>query len=319
MPTKVLSLRALNRAALARQLLLMRAELPVVAAIRRVVGVNAQAAKDPYLWLWARLADFRIDQLTEAIEVRQVVRSTTMRVTQHLVAADDFWWVRSVLQPLLARTQRNIFARGTTDVDLDELVGATRDLLAGRSLYRAELGRLLEARWPGRDRTALAWSAQYLEPIVHPVSSGSWHTSSRTKFTLAADWLGAPRSPDDGLTGPQRLVRRYLAAYGPATTSDIRAWSGVSGLREAVDSQRSELQTFTDSGGRELVDIPDGPRPEADTPAPVRLLPEFDNLMLAYADRTRIMSDDVRRQVCVGDGVAATVLIDGFVDGTWST
>jgi hypothetical protein len=154
---------------------------------------------------------------------------------------------------------------------------------------------------------------------VHPPSGGTWNSTGRTPFVLASDWLGPPPGmPADGLSGPQRLVRRYLAAYGPATVSDIRAWSGVSGLREVVDSQRGELRVLADEAGRDLVDLPDGSRPEPDIPAPIRFLPEFDNLLLAYADRTRMMSDPVRRQVCVGDVVAATVLVDGVVGATWS-
>lgn len=308
--------RALNRAALSRQGLLERwpAELGVRSAIRRSVGLNAQTPNSPYLWLWARLAGFRIEQLTSAIEDATVVRSVLMRATQHVVAADDFGWLRAVVQPLLGRVQRNVFGRATVDVDPDELVAATRDLLAGRTLTRPELGRLLDERWPGRQRYALAWSAQYLEPILHPAPSGTWNTLGPTPFVLASDLLGPPHPAP----APQFLVRRYLAAYGPATAGDLRTWCGVSGLPEVVDGLRPELRLFRDERGRELVDLPDAVRPDADVPAPVRFLPEFDNLMLAYADRTRMMTDEVRRQVCVGDGVAATVLVDGAVGGTWA-
>jgi Winged helix DNA-binding domain len=317
--TERLSVRALNRATLDRQLLLRRAELPTVAAIRRVVALNAQESNSQYLSLWTRLEGFRIEHLTTEIESRTVVRSVTLRATQHVIAADDFGWLRSVLRPLLARVQRNVFGRRTAGVNLDELVTVTRDLLAGRSLTRSDLGRQLGERWPGFERGALAWSAQYLEPMLHPAPSGTWDVARRsTPCVLASDWLLTEEPPADEVALVQQLVRRYLGGYGPATAGDIRTWSGVSGLREIVDGMRGELRLFTDDSGRTLVDLPEAPRPDPDTPAPVRFLPDFDDLLLAFANRTRVMSDDIRRQVCVGDAVAATVLIDGAVAGTWS-
>jgi hypothetical protein len=309
-----LSSTALNRATLARQHLLRRSDQSVPAAVEGAVGVNAQTPNAPYYWLWARVAGFEIAQLTAAIESRQVVRSTMMRGTQHLVGAADFRWLRPVLQPLLERLQRGTFGRRTAGIDPAAIAAAARELLAGRTMTRPDLGRLLDDRWPGRERGALAWSAQYLEPVLHPAPSGTWNTLGTTPFVLATDWLGDL----DPVPAPERMVRRYLAAYGPATVADIRAWSGVSGLREVVDGMGGELRTFLDEAGRVLLDLPDAARPCADTPAPVRFLAEFDNLLLAYADRSRVMSADVRRQVCVGDGVAPTVLVDGTVAGTWT-
>lgn len=310
---EVLSSRALNRATLERQLLLRRSDLTVEAAVERTVGLNAQSPNAPYLWLWSRLTDFELGDLTAAIEERRLVRSTMLRATQHLVAAGDFTWLRAVLQPLLERVQRNVFGKRVDGVDLAELVAAAREHLAGRMLTRPELGRLLGERWPGPERGALAWSVQYLEPVLHPAPSGTWNKLGSTPFVLASDWLG----PLDTSPDPARLVRRYLAAYGPATVGDIRAWSGVSGLREVVDGLRTELRVFQDSAGRELFDLPDAPRPDPDVPAPVRFLAEFDNLLLAYADRTRVMTDEVRRRVCEGDAVWPTVLVDGAVRALW--
>ena len=288
----------------------------------RVVGLNAQDPNVPYVWLWARLSGFRHDHLTAAIEDRRVVRSVMMRATQHLVGAGDFLWLRPLLRPLLARAQRNAFGRRTAGVDLAELVAAARELLAGRTLTRPELSRLLERRWPGRERQALAWSVQYLEPILHPAPSGTWNWRGETPFVLASDWLGGgsagAHDPAATAESAKRMVRRYLAAFGPAAVADIRAWSGVSGLREVVDGMADELRTFRDGDGRELVDLPDAPRPDPAMPAPVRLLPEFDNLLLAHADRTRMMTAETRRRVCVGDAVAPTVLVDGVVQGTWA-
>jgi hypothetical protein len=306
----VLSARALGRATLDRQLLLDRAGLPVVPAVERLFGLNAQDPNLPYLALWSRLRPFAIGDLTAAIEDGSLVRSTLMRATQHVVSAADFRLVRPLLAPLLRRVQRNAFGRRTAGVDLDALVAEAEVQLAdGRVLTRPELGRRLATRWPQVDPAALGWSVQYLLPLVHPAPSGTWNTRGATPFARA------DLSP---VEHPERVVRRYLAAFGPASVSDVGAWSGIGGLREVFDRMRPRLRTFTDEPGRELFDLPDAPMPSADQPAPVRFLPEFDAPLLAFADRTRIMTDEVRRRVCVGAGVAATVLVDGTVAATWS-
>lgn len=308
----VLYRRALNRATLHRQLLLHRATLDVVEAVHRVGGLNAQHPNDPYLALHSRLAGFTLADLTTAIARRRLVRSTMMRATQHLVTPADFRSLRPVLAPLLTRVQRNTFGRRTAGVDLGQVVAEARGLLADGVLTRPELGRRLAASRPGADGMALAWSVQYLLPVLHPAPSGTWDTLTTTPFALADTWLGPMYPPD-----PRQLVRRYLSAFGPAAAADMRAWSGVSGLREVVEDMRGELRTFRDEAGRDLYDLPEAPRPDPDTPAPARLLAGYDNLLLAYADRTRVMTDETRRRVCVGDLVDHTILIDGVVSGTW--
>lgn len=307
----ILSRRVLNRACLDRQLLLCRVELPVVGAVERVFGLNAQGPNMPYLALWSRLAGFAIKDLTAAIEDRSVVRSTLMRATQHILSTSDFRLVRPAVAPLLRRVQRNGFGSRTRGVDLDALVAAARELLRDRVLTRPELGRLLAERWPDADPNALGWTVQYLEPLVHPAPSGTWQTYGATPFAATA-WLDLPSEPD-----LPELVRRYLAAFGPASVADARAWSGVSGLREVFAGM--DLRTYTSEDGRQLFDLPDAPLPDPDTPAPARLLPEFDAPLLAYHDRTRIMTDEIRRTVCDGAAVAPTVLVDGTVAATWST
>ena len=309
----VLDKRALNRATLQRQLLLERSGIGVVAAVEQLVGLNAQAPNDPYLALASRLSRFEPAELTAAIENRSLVRAPMMRATQHLVLAADYRWLRPVLQPLLARVQRNVFGRRTKDVDLTELVADARRIMAGTVRPRPELGRLLAADRPGADSEALAWSVQYLLPVVHPAPSGTWDTLGTIPLVLAEEHLGGALDAPN----PRRMVRRYLAAFGPATVTDIRAWSGVSGLKEVLAEMRHELRTFRDESGRELVDLPDAPHPDPETPVPVRLLAPFDNLLLGYADRTRLMTDEVRRRGCVGDLVASTLLIDGMVSGIW--
>lgn len=280
--------------------------------VERIGGLNAQQPNDPYLALHSRLAGFTLAELTAAIEDRRLVRSCLMRATQHLASATDFRWLRPVLDPLLTRVQRNVFGRRTAGVDLTELVADTRAILAGRTLTRPELGRILAQRRPGADASALAWSAQYLLPLLHPAPSGTWDTLGSTPVALAEEQLGPLEAPD-----PRRLVSWYLAAFGPATTADIRAWSGVSGLPDIVAEMSGELRAFRDESGRPVYDLPDACRPDPDTPAPVRLLAGFDNLLLAHADRTRIMTNETRRRVCVDDLIKPTVLIDGTVSGTW--
>lgn len=298
--------RTLNRATLDRQLLLRRRSLPVADAIARLVGLQAQAVNAPYLGLWTRLTDFSLADLTARLEDRTVVRSSVLRGTQHLVLADDYWWLRRLVEPVLVRGRQAAFGKQTAGLDLAELATHARTLLAGRSMTRQQLGAALAERWPEYDPAALGWSAQTLVPVLHPPPSGTWRRGGATPFVLARDWLG----PERAAHGPDELVRRYLAAFGPATVADVQQWSGVRGLAEVVE--RMPLVSL----GAGLYDLPDMTY-ESDVDAPVRFLPDFDNLMVAYADRTRLMPDDYRKRVCVGSMVFATVMVDGTVRGTW--
>lgn len=299
-----------------RQMLLRRRDIRVTTAVEQLLGLNAQDANVPYLALWTRLEPFAISDLTSAIEDRSLVRSTMMRATQHLMAAQDFRLVRPALTPLLQRVQRNAFGSRTVGIDLDELVADASKLLAGgQILTRPELGRKLAESRPGADPSALGWTVQYLLPIFHPAPSGTWNTYGASPFA-ATDWLGIPQHATTA--DVCELIRRYLKAFGPATISDARAWSGIGGLKEIFESLRTELRGYADESGREVFDLPDQPLPDPDTPAPVRFLPAFDAPLLAYADRTRVMTDEIRAKVCNGAAVAATVLVDGTVAATWT-
>ncbi|HEX6355035.1 winged helix DNA-binding domain-containing protein [Actinophytocola sp.] len=298
--------RILNRVTLARQLLLRRHRMSALDAVERLVGLQAQAVNAPYLGLWTRLSDFRHADLTALLEGRSVVRSSVLRGTQHLVRADDFWWLRPLIEPSLRRGRQAAFGKQTAGLDLDGLAAHARTLLAGRRLTRPELGAALAQRWPEYDRMALGWSAQTLVPVVHPPPNGTWRRGGSTPFVLASEWL----DPAPAVPGPDELVRRYLAAFGPATVADVQQWSGVRGLAEVVE----EMPLVSLGGGR--FDLPDMTY-ESDVDVPVRFLPEFDNLIVAYADRRRLMPDEYRKRVCVGSMVFATVLVDGTVRGTW--
>lgn len=310
--SKVFTRRALNRATLQRQMLLRREDVTAAEAVERLAGLNAQDPRPPYLSLWARLAGFELDDLTKLLYDRSVIRSSMMRGTQHMVAAQDFLAWRPLLQPLMSRLQR-FFGKATTGVDLAELAAMARELLAGGALTRPELGRLLAERWPSAEPGALGSSVQFLVPLIHPPPSGTWGKWGATPFVLGEEWIGRPMTTPDG---PQEMIKRYLAAFGPSSVKDIQAWSGLTRLREPVEALG--LQSFSSGDGQVLYDLPDAPRPDPDTPAPVRFLPEVDNLLTGHADRTRIMTTEVRQQVCIGAVIKATVLVDGFVHGIWS-
>lgn len=311
---QVLTDRVLNRATLWRQHLLRRSTTPVLDTVRHLVGLQAQAANAPYLGLWSRSESFEIEALTRLLVDRQVVRAGSLRGTQHLTTADDYLWLRPLIQPVSLRQRQAAFGRRTEGTDLNELADVATGLLAGRSLTRPQLRDLLAERWPDRDAEALAWSVQSLVPVVHPPPNGTWGVGGATPFVLADEWIGRPLARD---RGPAPLIRRYLAAFGPATVRDVQTWSGLSRLREVMDDLRPELVTFSDEAGAELFDLADGPLPDPDTPAPPRLLPEFDNLIVAYANRRRLMTDKDRERICVGSIVHPTFLLDGVVAGTW--
>jgi hypothetical protein len=310
----MLDRRALNRAALHRQLLLERAPLSGLDAVRRLVALQAQAPNAPYLGLWSRLRGFDLGTLTALLNDRSVVRASLLRGTQHLAAAEDYRWLRPLMQPALDRGRQAAFGRRTAGLDLSELAAEGRRLLDGRTLTRPQLRDLLARRWPDRDAEALGWSVQALLPLVHPPPNGTWGRGGATPFALAEEWLGEPLVAEPSV---EDLVVRYLAAFGPAGVMDVQAWSGLTRLREVLDRMRPRLRAFRDEAGRELFDLPDAARPDPQTPAPPRFLPEFDNLIVAYADRARLMSDDVRKRVCVGSMVFPTVLVDGVVVGVW--
>ncbi|NUR86161.1 MAG: winged helix DNA-binding domain-containing protein [Nonomuraea sp.] len=310
---RTLSRRVLNRTTLDRQLLLARSSLTPAEAVGRLVAVQGQEINAPYVGLWTRLAAFTQDDLAALLYGRQVVRGSLLRGTQHLALADDYVWIRPLVQDVLGRARRAAFGRTMPGVDLDEFVSLTRAHLAGRTLTRPQLRDLLRERWPDADPTALGFSAQALTPIVHTPPNGIWGKGGATPFTLAEEWLGRPMDPEPSV---ERLVVRYLAAFGPASVMDVQMWSGLTRLRPVLEAMPS-LRKYHDPEGRVLYDLPDAPLVPEDAPAPVRFLPWFDNLIVAYADRSRLMTAEQRAQVCVGAVIYPTFLVDGVVAGMW--
>jgi hypothetical protein len=314
-----LSSRALNRALLDRQFLLERTVRPPLEVIGRLVALQAQEPNWPYVGLWSRTENFTPADLHALLDDGRVVRSGLLRATMHLTTADDYRALRPLLQPVLDRTAgSSYFARNSAGLDPATLIASAHEALAGGTLPRRELARRLAERHPGRDGRRLAAEAELRSPLVHDPATGrwgAWGTRPSVAVTPAGAWLGRPTTPAD----PAELIRRYLAAFGPATVKDVQAWSGLTRLSEITATMCAVLRRYRDPGGAELLDLADTHLPSPDTPAPVRLLPAYDNLLLGHADRTRIISDEHRKQVMPGRAqVLPTVLIDGFARGTWT-
>jgi hypothetical protein len=310
----VLSRRALNRALLERQMLLRRVQRPAVDTIEHLVGLQSQVPNSPYVSLWTRLEGFQPDKLSQLISDRQVVRIALMRSTIHSVSARDCLALRPLIQPVLDRGLKGAYGKRLAGLDLAAVAAAGRELVEETPRTFSALGALLAERWPDRDLAALANAVRARVPLVQIPPRGLWGGGGQATHTSAEQWLGRSL---DAAPALDDLILRYLAAFGPATVKDVQIWSGLTGLREVIARLRPRLLTFRDEQGAELLDLPDAPLPDPDTPAPPRFLAEYDNVLLAHADRTRILADEHRPRVWAENGYLPTVLVDGFVAGTW--
>ncbi|WP_069169513.1 winged helix DNA-binding domain-containing protein [Streptomyces griseus] len=309
----VLSVRALNRATLARQLLLSRAAAPVADTVRHLLGLQAQNTRPPYFQLFARLEGFAPLDLSALMESREVVRIVTLRSTIHTHTAEDALTLRPLVQPARQR-ELNVFRHGLTGVDLDRLASLSRELVEERPRTMKELRQELLVHWPEADPRALAVAARCTLPLVQVTPRGLWGRSGQVALTTAEHWLGRPPRP---AASPEETVLRYLGAFGPASVKDMQAWAGLTRLREVFERLRPRLVTFRDGSGTELFDLPDAPRPDPATPAPPRFLPEFDNVLLGHADRTRVIPPVLKGRNGVGNQSYGTVLVDGFLAALW--
>ena len=318
MAAEPIGARALNRATLARQMLLERADVPAREAVSRLVGMQAQEPLDPYVGLWSRLRGFRPAALAALLTEREAVRIVLMRGTIHLVTAEDCLELRPPVQPILDRelTVHQQYKDELATVDTGPVLEVARPFLAEpRTIpeLRAELARHFPDRTPG----ALAYLCRNHLPLVQVPPRGVWGSARQVTLADAEAWLGRPLAarPD-----PERIALRYLAAFGPATPADLVAWSGLPSMRAVLEGLRPGLRAFRDDRGRELLDVDDAPRPDPDTPAPPRFLPVYDNVLLSHADRGRFHSDGDRRRLAVAPGrVRGSVLLDGTLLGTWWT
>jgi hypothetical protein len=313
---EVLGRRALNRALLARQMLLRPVKLSAAAAIERLVGMQAQAPNLPYIGLWARLQGFRHEELSELVRSRRGVRTTLMRGTIHLVTTRDALGLRPLFQPLLEKRffHGSPWGRLVANVDPKVLLNAGREIMGERPRTVAELAKLLDRRFPSRNGVALAYGVRSMLPMVFATPRGIWGASGPVALTTVESWLGRSAGP---AISHEELVLRYLAALGPASAADMRAWSGLA-MRPAFEKLRPRLATFRDEHGIELFDLPKSPRPAANTAVPTRFLPDYDNILLAHADRTRIMAPGQHLGLFSAAGIMkGSVLVDGFVRAGW--
>jgi len=315
--TKPMTRRALNRALLARQLLLKRERLQPLAVIERLAGMQAQVPRPPFVGLWTRLQKFDPASLLALARSRKVVRATAMRGTIHLLSAKDFLSFRPLLSATLARGAWAIAGKRLGAVDVKPFYEVGRAFFGKNEAPFEDLRGALERKFPNRDVRAMAYVVRMGIPLVMvPTDDDRWGWPANAAFTLADTWLGK-RTPLDP-PPIESMVRRYLAAFGPATPGDAQTWSGIPGMREVFERLRPKLVTFRDDRKRELFDLPDAPRPDENTPAPVRFLPEYDNVVLSHDDRTRIIANEHRGELILKNlVVVGSFTVDGFIAGTW--
>ncbi|MEV7403179.1 winged helix DNA-binding domain-containing protein [Streptomyces sp. NPDC091267] len=309
----VLSPRALGRATLERQLLLRRGAMSAKDAVAHLVGLQAQNTKPPYYQLLARLEGFDPAELAALMESREVVRIVTLRSTIHTHTADDALSLRPLVQAARDRELR-MFRKRLVGVDLDRLRDIARAYLEEEPRTPKEVRETLLAKWPDADPQGLSLAARCVLPLVQVTPRGVWGKSGQVALTTAEHWLGRPSGP---VPAPDATVLRYLGAFGPASVKDMQMWAGLTRLREVFERLRPQLVTFRDENGVELFDLPDAPRPDEDTPAPPRLLPEFDNVLLGHADRTRVIPPRFKGRNGVGNQTYGSVLVDGFLAALW--
>ncbi|WP_327698493.1 winged helix DNA-binding domain-containing protein [Streptomyces sp. NBC_00459] len=314
----VLGPRALNRATLARQLLLARSPMSAKDALAHLLGLQAQNVKPPYHALAARLEGFVPEELSRLMADREAVRIVTMRSTIHTHTADDCLTLRPLVQPARDR-ELTYFRKGLVGVDLDRLTALARELVEAEPRTMKQLREALLVEWPDADPQSLSVAARCRLPLVQVTPRGLWGRSGQVALTTAEHWLGRPaqeaRAEETSVL--DTTVLRYLAAFGPASVKDMQTWAGLTRLRAAFERLRPQLLTFRDEHGTELFDLPDAPRPDPETPAAPRFLPEFDNLLLSHADRTRVVPADLKGRTWTGNQAHCTLLVDGFLAGLW--
>jgi hypothetical protein len=312
--TNVLSPRALNRALLARQMLLERSTMPVADAVGFLLGMQAQVPTDPYVGLWSRLADFDPQALSRLIEQRAAVRVAAMRGTVHLMLAEDALELRPLTQPVFERSfPHTPFGKGARGADRAKVVAAARKAIEAKPMTLVELRKVLEPMFPPFKGDHLAYLVHYAAPLVQVPPRGMWGKSSAPKVTTLDHWVGSRLVMKPSIDA---IVLRYLAAFGPASVMDAQSWSGLTKLGPVFEKLRPKLVTFEDNTGRELFDLPKAPQPNENAPAPPRFLPVYDNLTLGFANRDRILNLQPKTPPAQNTWVK-TFTVDGFVAGFW--
>jgi Winged helix DNA-binding domain len=305
---RTLTQRDLNRALLARQLLLGRARLPIATAVERIGGIQNQYAPNAYIRLHSCLEGFERDDLTRALERKTVVQATLMRATIHVVSRRDFWPLAAAIREAQRDWWLRVRKPRPKEAELERAAAALRALLADGPRRHDELATITGSGW--------GMVGPWLE-LVRVPPAGTWEQRRAHLFQTAERWLGPETvTVDEAL---EHLVRRYLGAFGPAAVGDIASWAGMK-PRDAVPAiERLRLRRFQDEMGKELLDIPRAPLPDPETPAPVRFLPTWDATLLVHARRTGILPERYRPLVfsTKTPHSVGTFLVDGSVAGTW--
>lgn len=314
MAEPVLSTRALNRALLARQLLLERSSLALTEVIEQMGGVQTQYAPAGYIGLWSRMRDFTRPMLTQALEERRVVQATIMRATIHMVSSADYWPMEVGVRRIRAEWFEKVGRREIEEFDPTAVARAVREVLADGPLRMKELtGRLATRGFPA---TAARWAGTWVD-LVRVPPCGTWDRRRADLYGLADDWVAPTNVTEE--EGMELLIRRYLGAFGPAPLKDVASWMGMTmgQIRHVVDG--IELRSLRDDGGRTLLDLPDAPLPDPETPAPPRFLAVWDAALLVHARRTLILPEEFRPLIFNTRTPHShnTFLLDGQVAGTW--
>jgi winged helix DNA-binding protein len=310
----VLEPHTLNRALLDRQFLLRRADLPVRSMVEHLIGLQAQAPMPPYYGLWSRIEGFDPHELGRMLTDREAVRMTLMRGTVHLVTVPDALLLRPLVQVVIERGHNGAYGRRMGNADLGALEEAVRGLLADRPLAARELGRRLVERGIGNDVEAIGNATRVHVPLVQVPPRGVWGAAGQAKYAPIESWTGHAVEVKPSI---DEIVLRYLRAFGPATAMDVQSWSGLTKLGAVLERLRPNLATFRDVNGKELFDLPDAPRPDPATPAPVRFLGEYDNVLLGHADRSRIVPEGLQWQAGPNGRFVNNLLVDGMLRAVW--
>jgi len=306
---KEISRRELNRTLLSRQLLLGSVALKTDHAVERVVALQAQVASPPYFGLWSRVHGFEPSQLMALRDSEHVVRAALLRSTLHWVTAADYRWIRPVIQPALEKAWQGFFGARKSGIEVGPLCEVARGLLSAGPISLSQLSDGLLQEFPAWNKEAMEYGVRTHLPLVQVSPAGSWKGGTAARYQMVTV---------DEVVDAARLVKRYLAAFGPATARDVAAWAGFTAIGKTLEAMRGELVEYRDEAGRVLYDLPGLEIIDGDFPAPVRFVAEYDNLVLSHADRSRVLPEVHRKKVLLTAGrVSATVLIDGFVGGVW--
>lgn len=311
---RTLSLKTLNRTTLARQLLWARQPLSATEAVSHLVAMQSQIPNPPYIGLWSRLAGFVRDDLTQAMQRGEVVRVAMHRSTLQLMTAHDYQVFWCVVKPALEKGLRSFFGKRLGALDFDRLIEAAQAFIEESPRAMGELRAFLLKVMPEGDPAAMSYLIRTFIPLVQVFPAGTWGKGSSASYALATQRLGAMSEE----ASPLALFKRYLKAFGPASVMDFQTWAGMTKIQAEIDPFREEFVLYRDENGRELFDLPEMSLAEEAMPVPVRFLPEYDNILIAHADRRRVIADEHRAKVFLTAGrILGTCWVDGFVAGTW--